>query len=81
MFDGALILTLDDDTAARLAERARELGLTSEQLAALILNARFFDYDTFSWIDDDADEVAPDGRRLNETGRSWSGVGPPGAPS
>lgn len=76
MPDTVLVLTVADATADRLAERAEALGLAPAQLAALILDARFFDYDDFSWIDDDLHDDAPAPRSLNEMGRPWEDVRP-----
>jgi hypothetical protein len=74
MADDVLILRLEPYSAVRLAERAEAMGLTPEELATLILDARFFDYDAFTWADAD-----PQGEPLNtlhETGRPWSEVRP-----
>ena len=76
MADGALSLTLEPYTAAKLAERAKAMGITSEELAALVLDARFFDYDDFTWINADPRDVPAESNTLNETGRPWSDVRP-----
>lgn len=76
MADGALTLKLTDYTAAKIAARAKAMGIPPEELAAMVLDARFFDYDDFAWVggdprDDDASQYD-----LNETGRPWSEVRP-----
>jgi hypothetical protein len=76
MPDGALTLTLDAYTAGKIAERAKAMGIAPEELAALVLDARFFDYDDFTWINGDPREVSPASHELNETGRPWSEVRP-----
>lgn len=76
MADGALTLKLDDYTAAKIAERATAMGIAPEVLAAMVLDARFFDYDDFTWINGDPrDEEATD-HDLHEEGRPWSEVRP-----
>ena len=76
MADGALTLKLDDYTAAKIAERAKAMGIAPEALAAMVLDARFFDYDDFTWINGDPrDEDAAD-HDLQEEGRPWSEVRP-----
>ncbi|QDH73777.1 hypothetical protein [Brevundimonas sp. M20] len=76
MADGALTLELDAYTVGKIAERAKAMGIAPEELAAMVLDARFFDYDDFSWINGDprSDAVEPSG--LHETGRPWKDVRP-----
>lgn len=76
MADGALTLKLDDYTAAKIAERAKAMGLAPEVLAAMVLDARFFDYDDFTWINGDPRDDSAANYDLNEVGRSWSEVRP-----
>jgi hypothetical protein len=74
MADGALTLKLDAYTASKIAERAKAMGIPAEELAAMILDARFFDYDDFTWINGDprADTADVD----EEGARDWSEVRP-----
>lgn len=74
MADDVLILRLEPHSAVRLAERAEAMGLTPEELATLILDARFFDYDAFGWADADPQDVPPDRSTVHEAGRPWSEV-------
>lgn len=76
MADGALTLKLDDYTAAKIAERAEAMGIAPEELAALVLDARFFDYDDFTWINGDPRDDDTAGHGLNEAGRPWGDVRP-----
>ncbi|MBX3476613.1 MAG: hypothetical protein KF910_03320 [Brevundimonas sp.] len=76
MADGALTLTLDDYTAAKIEARAKAMGIPPEELAAMVLDARFFDYDDFTWINGDPRDDDPGRYDLNETGRPWSEVRP-----
>ena len=76
MADGALTLKLDDYTAAKIAARAKAMGIPPEELAAMVLDARFFDYDDFTWIGGDPRDDDASRYDLNETGRPWSEVRP-----
>lgn len=76
MADDVLTLTLEPYTAARLAERAAAMGVTPEELASLILDARFFDYDDLTWLEGDAQDASLHGQTVHETGRPWSEVRP-----
>ena len=76
MADGALTLKLDDYTAAKVAERAKAMGISPEELAAMVLDARFFDYDDFTWINGDPREDDASKYNVQETGRPWSEVRP-----
>jgi len=67
---------LDDYTTRKIAERAKAMGIPPEKLAALVLDARFFNYDDFTWIDGDPREDEASACDLQETGRSWSEVRP-----
>lgn len=76
MADGALTLKLDDYTAAKIATRAAAMGIAPEALATMVLDARFFDYDDFTWINGDPrDEIAIE-PGLHEEGRPWNEVRP-----
>jgi hypothetical protein len=59
MADGALNLTLDDYASAKLAERAKALDMSPEQLAAILLGQQLFDYEDFTWSNGDPREPAP----------------------
>ena len=48
-----MTLKLDDYTTRKIAERAKAMGIAPEELAALVLDARFFNYDDFTWINGD----------------------------
>ena len=76
MADGALTLKLDDYTAAKIAARAKAMGIPPEELAAMVLDARFFDYDDFTWIGGDPRDDDASRYDLNEIGRPWSEVRP-----
>lgn len=76
MADGALTLKLDDYTASKIAARAKAMGIPPEELAAMVLDARFFDYDDFTWIGGDPRDDDASRYDLNETGRPWSEVRP-----
>lgn len=73
MADGAITLTLDDYTFAKIAERARAVGVAPETLAAMVLDARFFDYDDFAWTDGDPRDRGDDAG-VREDVRPWSAV-------
>lgn len=53
MADGAMNLNLNDYTASKIAAKAKAMGVAPEDLAAMVLDARFFDYDDFTWINGD----------------------------
>ena len=72
MADGSLILKLDDYTAAKISERARAMGMPAEALAAMVLDARFFDYDDFTWINGDPRDDQASLNEVHEEGRPWS---------
>ena len=76
MADGALTLELDAYTAGKIAERAKAMGIAPEELAAMVLDARFFDYDDFTWINGDPRSDAPEPPGLHEGGRPWEEVRP-----
>ena len=76
MADGALNLTLSDYTASKLTEKAKAMGVPVEDLAAMVLDARFFDYDDFTWINGDPREDTASLHDLHEDGRLWSDVRP-----
>ena len=74
MADGAMTLKLDDYTTRKIAERAKAMGIAPEELAALVLDARFFNYDDFTWINGDPREDDVSAYDLQEAGRPWSEV-------
>lgn len=76
MADGALTLKLDAYTAAKIAERAEAMGIPPEELAAMVLDAWFFDYEDFTWINGDPRDSAPERHGLGESARPWSDVRP-----
>lgn len=76
MADGALTLELDAYTASKIAERAKAMGIAPEELAAMVLDARFFDYGDFTWINGDPRRDAPEPPGLHEGGRPWEDVRP-----
>ena len=71
-----MTLKLDDYTSAKIAERAKAMGIPPEELAAMVLDARFFDYDDFTWINGDPRDYDASNYDLQETGRPWSEVRP-----
>lgn len=76
MADGALKLELDAYTAGKIAERAKAMGIAPEELAAMVLDARFFDYDDFNWINGDPRNDPLEAPGLREGGRPWEEVRP-----
>lgn len=76
MPDGAMTLKLDDYTAAKIATRAKAMGIPPEELAAMVLDARFFDYDDFTWINGDPRDDDASNYDLQEKGRPWDEVRP-----
>lgn len=74
MADGALHLHLTDYTAAKLAAKAKAMGVAPEDLAVMVLDDNFFDYDDFTWINGDPrEEVRED---ASEGARDWAVVRP-----
>ena len=59
MADGALNLTLDDYASAKLAEKAKALDMSPEQLATLLLGQQLFDYEDFTWANGDPRKPLP----------------------
>ncbi len=51
MPDGALTITLAEDTLATLAARAETLGVTSQQLAVLLVEEQLAE--SWTWVGDD----------------------------
>lgn len=75
MADGALNLNLPDYTVSKIAEKAKAMGIAPEDLAAMVLDARFFDYDDFTWIN--GDPRKPDAAPASlEGARDWDEVRP-----
>ncbi|NBB64029.1 hypothetical protein GVN18_32710 [Pseudomonas sp. ODNR1LW] len=72
MADGSLTLKLDDYTAAKILERAQTMGVSVEALAAMVLDARFFDYDDFTWVNGDPRDDRSSLNEVHEEGRPWS---------
>lgn len=72
MADGALNLTLDDFTSARLAERAKAMGVSPETLAVDLLQQTLIDNEAFAARQ--GDHIS--NHDLNEEGRPWSEVRP-----
>lgn len=75
MADGALKLTLDDYASAKLAEKAKALGVSPEDLAITLLSDQLFDYDDFTWTNGDprTDRASPSDL---EGARDWEDVRP-----
>ncbi|MBU1326284.1 MAG: hypothetical protein KJ676_13700 [Alphaproteobacteria bacterium] len=59
MADGALNLTLDDYASAKLAEKAKALDMSPEQLAILLLGQQLFDHEDFTWMNGDPRKPLP----------------------
>lgn len=76
MADGALNVKLSPFTASKLADEARVMGVTPEQLAAMVLDEKFFDHRDFTWVNGDPRNDHAANHDLNETGRLWSDVRP-----
>lgn len=75
MADGALNLHLTDYTASKIAAKAKAMGVAPEDLAAMVLDARFFDYDDFTWINGDPRDHKLELADL-ESARDWREVRP-----
>lgn len=71
-----MTLKLDDYTTAKIAARAKAMGIPPEDLAAMVLDARFFDYDDFTWINGDPRDDDAANYDLQEMGRPWDEVRP-----
>jgi len=76
MPDGALNITLSDYTASKLAEKAKAMGIAPEELAAMVLDDKFVDYDDFIWINGDPRDDDVSNYDVNEPGRPWDEVRP-----
>jgi len=76
MPDAALNITLSDYTAAKLAEKAKAMGIAPEELAAMVLDDKFVDYDDFTWINGDPRDERVSSYDVNEPGRPWEEVRP-----
>lgn len=59
MADGALNVKLSEYSAAKLAEKAKAMGVQPSDLAAMLLDDRLVDYDDFTWINGDPREPEP----------------------
>jgi hypothetical protein len=75
MADGALNLKLDDYAAAKLAAKAKALGVSPEELATTLLGRELFDYGDFTWINGDPRDPEPEPADL-EGARDWDEVRP-----
>lgn len=75
MADGALNIKLDAYASAKLAEKAKALGVSLEDLAATMLDQQLFDYDDFIWLNGDprTDRASPADL---EGARDWDEVRP-----
>lgn len=49
MADGAITVTFDAYTSAKLVEKAKAMGISPEELATLAVDNQVFDYDDFKW--------------------------------
>lgn len=70
MADGALTITIPDADAARIAERARALGVSPEALALQMVHSLVND----ATAPRQGDHIS--NHDLNEEGRAWSDVRP-----
>lgn len=75
MADGALNLNLDDYISAKLAEKAKAMGISPEEFAIMVLGQQLFDYDDFTWINGDPRDSDPAPADL-EGARDWDEVRP-----
>jgi hypothetical protein len=73
MPDGNLTLTLSDETASRIAEKAKALGMPVEHLAAMLLDQHFFDPRDVEWSNGDPDQPLPP-LDVNEPTHAWEKV-------
>lgn len=73
MADTALTLQLDDDAISKLREKAQAAGITVEELAEALLNARLFDVNDFEWVNGDPREPMP-AHDMNEPTHAWEDV-------
>lgn len=72
MADGALNLILDDYFSAKLAEKAKAMGIEPEALAADLLRQTLATDEAFA--DRHGDQIS--NHDLNEEGRAWTDVRP-----
>ena len=76
MADGALNLNLTDYTASKIAEKAETMGISTTELAVMILDASVFDHEDFAWANGKPQDDHADNHDLNEAGRPWSDIRP-----
>ena len=67
---------LDELSAASIAVRAKALGISPGELAALVLDARSFDYDEFEWPEGGDPRTAAAEPIVEEELRDWEDVRP-----
>lgn len=77
MDDATFKVSVNGYTARKLTATAQAAGVSPEELVAMVLDQKFFDYDDFDWPEGE-DPRADDAARydLNEPGRPWSEVRP-----
>jgi len=73
MFDGSLTLKLSDETATRMAEKAKALGMSVEHLAEMLLDQHFFDSRDVEWSNGDPDQPLPP-LDVSEPTHAWEDV-------
>jgi len=73
MPDSSLTLSLSDETASRIAEKAKALGMPVEHLAAMLLDQHFFDPADVEWSNGDPDQVLPP-LDVHEPTHAWEDV-------
>lgn len=74
MADGALNLTLDDYLSAKIAKKAKAMGVSPLELATALLDQQLVNYDDFTWIGGDprTDRLPAD----LDGARDWDDVRP-----
>ena len=74
MADGALTIRLGSHTVEKLTAQAERVGVTPEELAAMLLDQELFSLDRGGWIGDDPRNTPPG---VSEEGaRDWAEVLP-----
>lgn len=73
MPDVSLTLKLSDETATRMAEKAKALGMPVEHLAAMLLDQHFSDSRDVVWGNGDPDQPLPP-LDVNEPTHAWEDV-------
>lgn len=76
MADGAITVTFDEYTSAKLVERAKAMGISPEELAILAVDNQIFDYGDFQWAEGGDPRAAVSEPLVEEELRDWKEVRP-----